>query len=356
MKLYRRMSVEEFLKLQMGQKVRAYNVDHSAYNESKGICFFGEEVLALDFKRNIGLQLGKLIDTNDNSSQSLQIFLDMIEKYNSAERSQMISFLPSEFLSEYVSFASKDVMVEFETNENADVRSGKAAYRNYMVTEYSMLEYDRKVLTPTRCVFGVREYEEPKWEELMEFDSVTDLLSKIIKNNDYRLNKATNVKYLSALSDKSKDEMWRYEKKVEGDSEKHILSYMNPKDESVKYRLALVHKKGQPWITKERSKNRPECWDTFYDRCMDVSPQNIEKFLATAALVAEFPQLLETFSLSLDNDVLLTGKKGNWGTVLDVSKYFFICQDGKIDLRGYKQPDFSTVLHNVERTISDVER
>lgn len=154
-KLYRYMSIYEFLKMSIGNKIQPLS-DYSKTKKtsSKGICFLGE----------------KSFDSDDyfrETPESCRSFLGGI--------------------------VSKDILVEFELENPEDITESFGVYDTVgKIPEYWLESYDKNKITPLRYKIAKgSSFEEDEWEEYNDKNidkNPKDLLKRIVdkRHSEFR--------------------------------------------------------------------------------------------------------------------------------------------------------------------------
>jgi len=279
MKLYRYMSVEEFVKMSLGMDMQAYNFhfDQRASN-SEGFCFIGERT------------------------------------FGKSQNGKTYEFTPEETLLFLSGIVNDEILVEFEVDDEIEIKSGYGKYANpyeyetMQITEYSLMKYNKNMVRPVRYILNPRKTlnngEMDFWEDFSEKNdySLRDLANKIFQDKIHEQYDGTikletgrafgNFKYLPPMPNTSKDEIWRvitdYEQKT------IRLIYGNPITEENRYELKFNPNSK----TIDFGETVPEFWKDFkdlYDNGYKL-PNNYKHLLMLAVLTAEYPQLLKTFS------------------------------------------------------------
>lgn len=313
MKLYRYMSIEEFVKISTGMDMKAY---HSHFDKvatsSEGFCFIGETTH---------------VPTIDGET---------------------IEFTPQECLQFLDSIVDAEVLVEFEADDEIDIKEGWGRYTNPFVTEmmrvkeYSLMEYTEKTLIPKRYIFNPQVYDYNNvWEEFSkekDYD-IRELINKLFsermaKNENIRLDygrNSNNFKFLPSVPNTDKNEVWR----VHYDDSNKIFSlvYGNPITEVNRYELKFDEKSKAIVINEPI----PEFWngfEKFYDSNYELA-NNPRNLLMIAALVAVYPQFQETFCVDFEDSLLprLKVNDPNQSCILNLSSTSLSQkEDGSIDI------------------------
>lgn len=147
-KLYRYMSIYEFLKMSIGEEIQPINnCSKTKRTNSKGVCFLGE----------------KTFDSEDFQRQTPEA---------------CISFLGG--------IVSNDILVEFEIKKLEDISESFGEYASVdKIPEYWLESYNKKKLTPLRYKIAIGQYfEEDDWEKYNEIDiekGPKDILKRIVE-------------------------------------------------------------------------------------------------------------------------------------------------------------------------------
>ena len=161
-KLYRYMSVFEFIKMSQGLKIQSL-LDHSNTNRtsSKGICFFGD----------------KSFD----------------DKFGSPH-------IPEDFIWFISGIVSNDVLVEFETTNQAVVNESLGIYSDGEHIEYWMDDYDNKVLVPLRYKMARgHDIDELEWKKYNEREIINNPKSIIKQIAERTIEKEDSLKNIREL-------------------------------------------------------------------------------------------------------------------------------------------------------------
>ena len=305
MKFYRYMSIEEFVKMSVGQNLKSnYNQQFTNNNtDSQGFCFIADKTI------------GK--STKDDDMESLVFRSSRTMKDNKKQ----YEFSPEECL-EFLSMVTKEILVEFEEINSPDWHIGYGIYKNpndvgdMEITEYSLPEYNKNILKPLRYIIVPNEtnIQDNVWEEFLDEKNYTikEMKDLFIKRkfspsaDSNFLTLSDNLKFLPAMPNSNGDNIWRILK----NKEKGInsLVYGNPITEEEIYELRFDSEKK----VIDFGEKIPEFWrplKTLYDNNPDLSKDYIELF-NIAAFIATYPQMQEEFELMIRNDTLFNKE---WG-------------------------------------------
>lgn len=327
MKLYRYMSIEEFLKLNSGAELNRYSeeFENQLQDENNvGFCFLGEKTMY------------------DNEL-----------------------YTPIECLSFLEGIVSTDVLVEFETTNDSEILSRSATYSgrnsgNTDITEYFTQSYSKKSLIPTRYLLIPKLYSEyangytlanlkelkadpsrssPDWQEYFdnEFDKChyyewekyenlpnTDikgflnlLLSSHFKQNptdSIRLEDLNVLRYLPTPDNSHTDNIWslKYDRYTDQPQSLTLLCG-NPITNEFLYKLCLRYdKETDIYILDPPQTPIPDAWKNISDNPIDISSFDMAKsYLIYAALVATYPKINDFFGVpqSMMNDSFFAHKE-----------------------------------------------
>lgn len=200
MKLYRYMSAWEFIRMSMGKEIKPYVYDFEARTSSKGLCFLGEKTFVND-----GTHKGE--------------------------------FTPVECLDFLKGIVNDDVLVEFESENNENIRETYGEYANpfnddyddynVAVTEYCMMSYQKDFLKPKRYLFP--NYCKSEYTEYVDGKiDIKEIIKHTSRNNLMRFSLLpqmpkgkgfwTEVEYAEpGLGEEITNDEWRRKKLVYGD-------------------------------------------------------------------------------------------------------------------------------------------
>ena len=137
MKLYRYMSVWEFIRMSRGEEIKPYVYGFKADTGSKGLCFIGEKTLV-------------------EAPESTEYFSPL----------RCLKFLEG--------IVNDEMLVEFEIQDTDAVQTSWGKYSNPFneawgstinITEYCMMSYQKDTLVPTRYLFPIRSRSEDDFIE-----------------------------------------------------------------------------------------------------------------------------------------------------------------------------------------------
>ena len=235
MKLYRCMSVEEYMSLQNGEILSRNKYDEFVGATSgRGFSFFKEKVQSLylgnfDFSQE-GNMTSKLLAEKRISYDDLKMLLNTFKELQEDDiQFGSVKFNPlgTDFqfgYDQYGDFSFKDengswygyiyenpviceytsgqsdfvmsdeniILVEFEADDNVPLRREIGSYADGIKEEFYIDEYSIDIFKPMRCIYGIQknddiEEDNSVWEVFKTFDNQRELLDYIkssIGNND----------------------------------------------------------------------------------------------------------------------------------------------------------------------------
>ena len=242
MKLYRCMSVEEYMLLQNGEILSRNKYDEfRGATSGQGFSFLKEKVQILNLGNwdlpQEGNMTSKLLAEKRISYDDLKMLLNTFKELQEDDiqfgsfrfdplgitlqfgydKYGDFSFKDENgkwFGSTYESFAIYEysggesdfvmsdeniILVEFEADDNVPLRSEIGSYANGIKEEFYIDEYSMNNFKPIRCIYGIQRIDgigedSPTWEDFKIFDNQVELLNHInssISNNDngFRLSK-----------------------------------------------------------------------------------------------------------------------------------------------------------------------
>ena len=276
MKLYRYMSIVEFVKMSSGMDMKPF---HMRFNPgatiSKGFCFLGRKT----FGRTHG------------------------------PHAQEYHFNPLECLTFMSNVVDDEVLVEFEADDNIDMGYGYGFYNNphdseksMTINEYYLLDYDKSKLKPQRFILGPSlNPNENKWIDFSneeEYD-IRSLMNQLIQEKGYvsfDRKAMRKLGFLPSVPNTSENEMWRVIDDY--DHREIILMYGNPITNENRFGMMFnVDSKVFAFggKTPEAWKPLKELYDSHHQQL-----KNPNNMFFIAALIASYPQILKRYELVVE--------------------------------------------------------
>ena len=275
MKVYRYMSIEEFIKMSSGKTMKPQNeVFIDKATTSEGFCFLRESVSVLHSD----------IDSGNKTR----------------------TYGPDDYRKFLSGVVSDDVCVEFDVPDDTNFKVGTGTYRDpetegeMTVEELSILEYSTENFKPVRCMLKGKEewqrYDDVKNVEYREF-----LDGLVSKDKPMRIT-PRNIKLLPQISGSGKNDAWMFSEIRTADSKSLVLTYGDPMEGTVKHKIEFKSDNPsdrKPVYNLVRNESEPEFWSQIYGRrsLEDVDIDMARSYLTYAALAAVYPDMTSKFKL-----------------------------------------------------------